>query len=42
MLRAHGIVLRPFGAELNTMRLSPNVTTRESQIDAFVRAVERL
>ena len=42
LLQAHGIVLRPFGGELNTMRLSPNVTTREAQIDAFVRAVERL
>lgn len=38
----HGIILRPFGGDLNTMRLSPNVTTREAEIDTFVRAVESL
>jgi selenocysteine lyase/cysteine desulfurase len=42
LLQEHGIVLRPFGGDLNTMRLSPNVTTRESEIDAFVRAVESI
>lgn len=36
----HGIVLRPFGGDLNTMRLSPNVITLEAEIDAFVQAVE--
>jgi len=36
------MVFRPFGGELNTMRLSPNVITREAEIDAFVRAVENL
>ena len=36
----HGIVLRPFGGDLNTMRLSPNVITFEAEIDAFVQAVE--
>lgn len=42
LLQDHGIVLRPFGGDLNTMRLSPNVTTRESEIDTFIRAVENL
>ena len=42
LLQEHGIVLRPFGGDLNTMRLSPNVITREAEIDAFVRAVESL
>ncbi len=37
-----GIVLRPFGGELNTLRLSPNVITSEAEIDTFVRAVENL
>jgi cysteine desulfurase/selenocysteine lyase len=37
-----GVVLRPFGGDLNTMRLSPNVITSTDQIDAFVRLVEAL
>jgi selenocysteine lyase/cysteine desulfurase len=39
---SHGIVLRPFGGDLNTMRLSPNVITSETEIDTFVGAVEAL
>jgi selenocysteine lyase/cysteine desulfurase len=42
LLRDHGLVLRPFGGELNTFRLSPNVITREAEIDRFVRAAEAL
>ena len=42
LLQEHGIVLRPFGGELNTMRVSPNVITRETEIDTFIRAVESL
>ncbi len=42
LLQDHGIVLRPFGGELNTMRLSPNVITREVDIDTFVDAIEQL
>lgn len=38
----HGVVLRPFGGDLNTLRLSPNVITSTDQIDTFIRQVEAL
>ncbi|MDX1493676.1 MAG: aminotransferase class V-fold PLP-dependent enzyme, partial [Longimicrobiales bacterium] len=35
----HGVVLRAFGAPINTLRVSPNVATTDVQLEVFLDAV---
>jgi len=39
LLRDHRTVVRAFGAPLNTLRVSPNVMTPDSQLDGFLDAL---
>lgn len=40
LMDRRGVVVRPFGPPLNTLRVSPNVATLEAELDGFLDAVQ--
>lgn len=39
LLQEHGVVVRAFGAPLNTLRISPNVMTTDGELDHFLDVI---
>jgi len=39
LLQEHGVVVRAFGAPLNTLRISPNVMTTDGELDRFLDVI---
>ncbi len=39
LLEAEGVVVRTFGGDLNSLRVSPNLMTSEEELDRFMDAL---